>query len=64
MILDKGTGAHAAQAEYLGMGWAWTWVSGEGAIAATLVGTWSNVTEYTSPNSRLEYTSPNGRLES
>lgn len=39
MILDQGIGAHHAQVETLGMGWAWTWVSGESPAAdGTLYG--------------------------
>lgn len=30
MILDQQIGAHAAQVEYIGLGWGYSWVSGEG----------------------------------
>ena len=30
MILDQQSGVHAAQVEYLGMGWGLSWVTGEG----------------------------------
>lgn len=62
MILDQGIGAHDAQVEYLGMGWVRTWVSGEGAVAATIVGSWSNVIECRSVNQRIECESSNKRL--
>lgn len=61
MILDQGIGAHQAQVEYVGMGWAWTCVSLASA-SITLVGQWANVLEARSSNQRIDCQSSNKRL--
>lgn len=64
MILDQQIGAHAAQVEYIGLGWGASWVSGFGdTTEASLVGQWSNVIDCPSVNRRIECVSVNRRID-